>query len=1557
MKRFLRFTSISLILLVLTSNFQAQYINYKDDSGWNLGFNIGGTWQQSDVTSETGYGIGFTLGKALYEKEGKLLSFDLRLRYLNGANAGLDTENTLILDSNQLDGLYKDYINSGNFHNHKMDINNMWDLEGVITLNRLREKTGLILYGFGGLGLTDYSLRTDLLGEDGLPYDYTSLGNSASESVLRDFRDGDYETVVSDGYEFMPSLGAGFGYQFSPRFSAGIEHKINFPLNDRIDAFEATGGPFVNDRLHYTALTFRWNLFRGGRTRPPVATSTPVTPAPLRNKPVVNIINPIHSPYATHNSNYTVKANVYYVAGKSNITFRHNGLISNDFSYNSTSKRFTSHLFLVPGKNIIEIIGKNEAGYDSESKVIIYEQAINVLPPPIVTFLNPSYSPQTVSSPGYSLTANIMHILGPQDVTFKVNGVINPSFIYNVSNQLFSANILLSKGQNTIEIKGTNSVGQDIESVMIIYKEPVQLRPPVVNFINPSTNPISVDKATYNVSAQVLNVDYYHQVQVLLNGINIPSFGFDPSAHTVVFQASLLEGSNTITVIATNNDGSDRKATNIIYEPINELHPPIVSVTSPLLNPINTDMPSAVVYANVLNVDGKSNIDLKINGVPTTNFTYNTISKVMTVATALAEGANVFSITGTNEVGTDNAGTTIIYEKPSTLLPPVISITKPIANPYNTVNSNEIINATILHVSSASHVYATFNGVNTTTYAFDPVSRKFSFNGSLIVGANILEINAWNEVGSASKSQIIIYTNEAPPCENPVISITQPGSQLYVTASDKITVVGKIKGAKQVLVKINGGNHNEYTYNVTSQELVIPNSKLQEGANVYDIIAKNDCGSTDYRITVIYKKKTPPCIEPSIELISPNSYSANVIGTTLKFAAAISNVKSNESIKMTLNNVVIPFTFNKTSKQVTSGLKLKPGMNLLIVTGKNACGSDEAKIQIIAEEIVVDETPPPTVEFTTPNSSSYTTENAVFVVIAKTENVALASEISVQLEGTSMPFTFNSSANTVSIPLTLAEGTHDLNIMVSNSHGSAKDEVELIYKVDEPCNVPIIKMDPQFNNRLTVNVGSGQITGLISDAAAVVVKRDGSNYSDFVYNNTSGKIVINYSSLQQGNNVFLIVAHNLCGKDIINVLLDFDPPVIPCDNPVLVIAEASGSVASVSSDNGMFTAYIGNAIGASVQKDGSGYSNFTFDPGSGNMVVNYSNLHDGENVFTIIGTNACGDTSGTYTLQYTAPDIPCDNPQINVVTVLDGTTLSVTGQSDYLIFSISNATSVGVTRDGFNHSDYVVKPSIGQLIVKLTSLNVGPNEFIIIAQNDCGTADKTVNVVYGIPTSNEPCGPRFNPGSSDWEFCLITPTGTFNRSDLNSGFSYSGLASSAYFKPIAGGGSAVVNGSSYPLSNGQYYLFSGVLTVDVSSNHPGSNGHWEICIQSNSAPLHGNGSKRPDSPCGSKSTGNSNGNSSGNTKNGNSNNGLNGNGSDSKNQGGTDDSMKKAAAAKQAAENARKAAEAKKAAAAKQAAENARKAAEAKKAAAAKKAAEDKKKPEEIKGKNTGGGN
>jgi hypothetical protein len=114
----------------------------------------------------------------------------------------------------------------------------------------------------------------------------------------------------------------------------------------------------------------------------------------------------------------------------------------------------------------------------------------------------------------------------------------------------------------------------------------------------------------------------------------------------------------------------------------------------------------------------------------------------------------------------------------------------------------------------------------------------------------------------------------------------------------------------------------------------------------------------------------------------------------------------------------------------------------------------------------------------------------------------------------------------------------------------------------------------------------------------------------------------------------------------------------------------------------------------------------------------------------------------------------------------------------------------------------------------------------------------------------KPCGIRINPGNSSWEFCMVTPAGTIIRDALtNSNFRYSGPASSLYFMPIAGGGDAVVKGTPYSIRPGQYYLFTGNLTVTISTNNPGSMGQWSVCITSDKEPLSGNGNNRPKSPC------------------------------------------------------------------------------------------------------------
>ena len=79
-----------------------------------------------------------TFGKSIYEKEGAFFAFDLRYRYLGGWNKGYATDtSTIYLDTASFLG-YQNYRLA--LHEHT--------LEGVLTLNRLRESTGILLIWF-----------------------------------------------------------------------------------------------------------------------------------------------------------------------------------------------------------------------------------------------------------------------------------------------------------------------------------------------------------------------------------------------------------------------------------------------------------------------------------------------------------------------------------------------------------------------------------------------------------------------------------------------------------------------------------------------------------------------------------------------------------------------------------------------------------------------------------------------------------------------------------------------------------------------------------------------------------------------------------------------------------------------------------------------------------------------------------------------------------------------------------------------------------------------------------------------------------------------------------------------------------------------------------------------------------------------------------------------------------------------------------------------------------------------------------------------------------------
>ncbi|MDG2343221.1 MAG: hypothetical protein P8L23_01440, partial [Flavobacteriales bacterium] len=270
MKRKLPLLIVSFLISVVSFS---QFRNYKTDSGWNIGFNSGGTWQEKEAIingSDTAFTQpftsvrgGFTFGKAIYEEEGSFFAFDLRFRYLRGINYGWSRELETI-PASQFNHFLSSDIEA--YKNYRMDLNE-FSLEGVLTLNRLLEQTGIILYGFGGIGVVDYRVKTDYL--DGKHQynnpDLTYESDRNAAILLKNNSDLQFESnapgVIGNQLKIMPSLGIGLGYQFNEVFSMGIEHKLTYALHNNLDGITSDA---LNDRYHYTAIKMGFNILNTG---------------------------------------------------------------------------------------------------------------------------------------------------------------------------------------------------------------------------------------------------------------------------------------------------------------------------------------------------------------------------------------------------------------------------------------------------------------------------------------------------------------------------------------------------------------------------------------------------------------------------------------------------------------------------------------------------------------------------------------------------------------------------------------------------------------------------------------------------------------------------------------------------------------------------------------------------------------------------------------------------------------------------------------------------------------------------------------------------------------------------------------------------------------------------------------------------------------------------------------------------------------------------------------------------------------------------------------------
>jgi len=1570
MKRLLLF--LILVITGFSSFAQHQHrrpLRYDNHSNSFFSLNFGSTYHTSNVNSDVMMwrAGGFTWGKSYFYRQGSPVFFDLRGRVLLGTWEGMDRKLTYVSpNDNLLNGTSNSLINYyaadssvlRNFRTTQAELN----VELVMHFNRLREATKWDFYVFGGVGLTIWKSKANLLNDElggSTMYDYSLLNGDFSQENIQNLLDNSYETSLEGSEKanvtWMPHVGLGLGRQLGSRVTIGVEHKTTFARTDIWDGLnytntgQATG---TNDFYHYTGLYLKWYL-RGFRQQQPIV-NQPGQPQCFF--PQVVITDPMNTHHSSMMQTVVVRADIRNVNNRNQITVRVNGQFNNNFTYNSNSGVFQCQLILNQGQNLIEISASNNCGSVSDSRIIVFQQQFvpntpqPQMPAPIVSISNPFTSPHTVEQSAFNLQAQVLNVTGREQIQMTVNGQVFNAFNFNTQTAQLTANLNLNLGTNTVVITASNQIGADSDQAVIVYNTPQQLPPPLVQFITPTTSTVELNTQTTDVTANVFHVSNKQNITVTVNGLVLPQsvFTFNENTSTVFFNTPLNIGANTIQISALNTVGTDVKNITVIFQRVSVQMPPVVTFIDPIVNPFNTITASHHIAAVVQNVTDQSQVEVWVNNAQVSNFDFNASSNTVEFTTGLQVGSNTVRIKATNSVGFDEETTTLIYTPHNPVMPPLVTINSPLGNPALVTENTTPVQATVLNVESQTGIQVLVNNQSVNNFVFNASSHQVEFVANLNPGINTVVVKGTNSAGQASATQEIMY-KQPEQLTPPVVTFVNPaaaGLTVNMPTFEMVATVANVTGKEQIQVMMNGQavGSNLWTWNANTAT-VSYHTSLMSGLNLFTVTGSNAAGVDSKTLNVNYQTPTQPCNPPTAVLNVPASTNNTVQNASAAFEATLGYITNANQITVSLNGSAIQgWTYDLDSKKVSGTFNLTAGNNVAEILVNNGCGKERLTFLFVLQ--AAEPCNAPIINVVNPQSTQLQTQETSIVVSASTLNIANASDVVFYVNGATVPFNFDAATKMLTATAQLVMGSNVLRFESMNTCGKgiAQWNVQRI-----ACDKPELNLSSSAANGSTVNNPDFNLLGTIlnvANAQSIAVTRNGAPLN-FVYNDATDEFSMS-TTLLEGQNTIQVTATNNCGVENYNIQVNYQKPVVPTP-PVVDINNPEASPFNTQEASLTVVAEVLNVTSANqIQVTVNGANvQFNFNPATHLVTWNQTWIV-GQNIVVVSAQNNDGTASDSKTIVYTkpvvvvSPKVIFTNPLIPVH-ITDSMNFVFTGYITELT-GISQATaklngqplsnfngqmidgkvhfSVPVAFDN-NHSAYVLEmkgqnsagiavesrevrrelasvddpnsclPTVGaifapnHLSVTVSSTKDLSNVVLKFHDNTTqkfenlsgfsatfqGTGANSNKCIVGVwiksgcnnsndgpgfgewvpnnnftgtcNANNTSCGVNFNPGTAEWQFCVVTAQTTFNTNNLisNNNFSYQGNARNVYFMPTVNG-QVQVNGAPYQVLANHYYLFEG--NIDVTVNRQGN--AWNICLNGSGLPTFGM-QNRPLSPC------------------------------------------------------------------------------------------------------------
>jgi large repetitive protein len=1142
MRRLLLFAALlltgsALLAQNVSSRFSAR------ERGWvTFGIDGGFAYQTSDVrTTFDGWGAGMTLGKNLAYRPGGLLSFDIRGRLLFQRSYGTDWRASTGLNNNvALNGTFTpalDYLvdvtspldSSFVFSNYRTGMGEL-GLEGVLTFNRFRERTGIVFSLFGGLGLDAYRTRINQRGPNGELYNYLSIdrsnGRATALAELDALRDNTYESRADGttdngiGFGLMPGAGFELGYQVAPRFVIGIGHKITFSRTDVLDGQrwdndnKATLG---NDWAHYTNLHFRWDLQRSRRLR----------------GPDVEITDPTTDPFISRDPSYFVRARVRNISSAADVQVSVNGM-PQDFNFRNESVGFYARLR--PGRNEVRVRAANVAGSDEDAVVIIWEDRTSVPPPPGPVTPAPSRREPTVriTDPGRSmntdrdniyLRAEVRNVDNARQVRVTVNG----DEVRSTLAEGVEANVPLTVGRNTIRIDVQNNDGRASDEV-IVTRTSVQEPPapptgsrPTITLSQPRGGTANTTDAEYEVVASITGIERQSDITFLVNGREVSNFSYTDRNRT--FRATVrFDQRNEIDVtIRARNRFGEGEASGVIRRTTSNPPPPPVQA-KPTVQVTNPDNGEEVSQANqsftatTRNVSNKNEVSVVLNGNVVRDFNFNDKNNQVTGQLEPREGDNTLTVKVQTAAGQAESTVRFRYRKP--VEKPTVTISDP-ADGSETDRDEITYRAATTKITDKRDITVLLNGAAVSDVNFNALNGVVSGKLRPRDGDNTLTIRVQNSAGQAESS--VRFRLRKQQTAKPAVTISAPGNgtEVSTAAADLRATVTNVDNKSAITVQVNGRAITNFDFAPTSGQ-VTARVTLNEDDNTIRVAASNSAGSAEATSRVKYTNKRPP----TVEITNPRNKS-KVTDPNVNFAATTTNVTQASQVTVTLNGAAVNVNFDRAGA-VTAKMALREGSNTIEIRVSTPDGSatDQATVAYTAPAAPPVQTAnKPTVTFTQPGgmkNKPVTDKN--YTYRARVTGVNDASKLKVTHNGqaVSQP-NFNAKTGEVSFGVTLNPGKNTAKIEATNTAGTTSAEASVTYNAPAADPEPVIdnfSASVPTVNPMNPSVGRSSVTATlrsVTDRSQISLKVNDTAFTNFNFTPASGSLTASVN-LQKGTN-------------------------------------------------------------------------------------------------------------------------------------------------------------------------------------------------------------------------------------------------------------------------------------------------------------------------------------------------------------------------------------------------------------------------------------------------------